>query len=141
MRRIFRTKPEAGGLSKTDSGSGVLNDYGYDLLPRKRDTVIQLADCDPHQNELAPLLGMDELQAFISPRTAEDERTDAAVAVRFFVNSRMTGIVGMVPRGLEPVVLQALTRLELAGRSTRIPAQVVKSRHGLRVELLMGKTR
>jgi hypothetical protein len=46
-----------------------------------------------------------------------------------------------VPRGLEGVVNEAISRLEMAGRKPRIPADVRRSRHGLRVELLMGKTR
>jgi hypothetical protein len=141
VRNIFSSKPETGGASKFDAGSGDWKHYRYDLLPRNRHVVIQLAESDPHQDELTRWAEYDELQAFIAPRTAEDERTDAPIAVRFFVDSRMTPIVGMVPRGLEPVVLEAVSRLEKAGRSTRIPANVVSTRHGLRVNLLMGETR
>lgn len=141
MRNPFRSATEPRVHPKNDEGSGEWKDYGYDLLPTGRNTTMQLAESDPHQAELAPLLDLDNLQAFISPRTIEEERTDAPLPVRFFVDGRMTGVVGLVPRGLEPVVFEAVVRLESAGRSNRIPATVVKTRHGLRVNLMMGKTR
>jgi hypothetical protein len=103
--------------------------------------VLQLAGSDPFQDEIARVAQAHPLEAFISKRTVEEERTDAPVAVRFFVESRMSGPVGYVPRGLEAVVLEAVSRLETAGRNTRIPAEIVKGRHGLRVNLLMGQTR
>jgi hypothetical protein len=53
----------------------------------------------------------------------------------------VVGPVGQVPRGLEAVVSEAITRLELAGRKTRIPVEVVRTRQGLRVDLLIGRTR
>ncbi len=60
--------------------------------------------------------------------------------VRFFTGRRMSGIVGYVPRGLEPAVIEALTRIE--GRSdNRIPASIIKKGGKLRVVLLMGATR
>jgi hypothetical protein len=86
-------------------------------------------------------VGAHELQAFVARRTPEEERTDAPLPVRFFVESRMTSIVGFVPPGLEPVVFEAMTRLENAGKSTRIPAEVVSTKHGYRVNLIMGLTR
>jgi hypothetical protein len=46
-----------------------------------------------------------------------------------------------VPRGLEAVVNETLSRLETAGRKPRIPAEVVRTKQGLRVDLLMGETR
>jgi hypothetical protein len=61
--------------------------------------------------------------------------------VRFFTGRRMSGIVGWVPRGLEPAVVEALVRLEASGRPTRLPVQIVKTRGVLRVEVLMGQTR
>jgi len=141
VRNIFRSANAGSVHPKNDAGSGEWKDYGYDLVPTNRNTVIQLAESNEHQDELEPLLGVDEVQAFVARRTIEEERTDAPLPVRFFVDSRMTGIVGLVPRGLEPVVFEAMTRLESAGRSNRIPATVVKTRHGIRVNLLMGKTR
>ena len=141
MRNIFGKQAEPSAYPKTDSGSGQLKDYGYDLIPLKKSTVIQLADSDSHQDTLADLVNAADVQAFIAPRTTEEERTDAPVPVRLFVESRMTPVVGMVPRGLEPAVLEALVRLERAGKSTRIPAAVVSTKNGLRVNLLMGQTR
>ena len=141
MRNVFGAERDPAGVSKRDVGSGSLKDYGYDLLPRKNNTVLVLAGSDPHQAELVALEHVSALQAFIAPRTAEEERTDAPIPVRFFAESRMTGIVGTVPRGLEPAVLEALVRLERAGRSTRIPAAIIKTRYGLRVELQLGATR
>lgn len=124
-----------------DAGSGRLDQYRYNLVPNNKNVTMQLAVSDPHQNELARLQGMAELQAFIAKRTLEEERTDAPLPVRFLVDGRMSEIVGYAPRGLESVVFEAIARLESAGRSPRIPAEVVKTRNGLRVNLLMGETR
>ena len=63
------------------------------------------------------------------------------MAVRLFVDGRILGPVGMVPRGLEGVVNEAISRLELAGRKPRIPVEIVRTRQGLRVDLQMGRTR
>jgi hypothetical protein len=52
----------------------------------------------------------------------------------------MSGIVGYVPRGLEPAVIEALTRLEERSNN-RIPATIIKKGGKLRVVLLMGQTR
>jgi len=71
----------------------------------------------------------------------DEERRDAPMEVRLFANSRITGVVGMVPRGFESVITETLIRLEDAGRKPRIPVQIVTTRHGLRVELLLGGTR
>ncbi len=139
--KIFGRSTNEGGYAKSDAGSGDLKQYKFDLLPANKNVTMQLAGSDPFQDELQKWADFDELQAFISPRTLEEERTDAPVAVRFFVDSRMTGIVGYVPRGLEAPALEALVRLGNAGRSTRIPAQITRTRNGLRVTLLMGLTR
>lgn len=131
---LFRSKP-------VDAGSGSLNQYRYNLVPNNKRVTLQLAGSDPHQDELLRLQAAPELQAFISKRTLEEERTDAPVPVRFLVDGRMSTVVGYAPRGMESVVLEALARLENSGRSPRIPAQIVKTRNGLRVNLLMGGTR
>ncbi len=123
-----------------DDGKGKLGQYRYDLIPANGRVTMTLAGSDPFQDELAKFQGSGELQAFIGKRTIEEERTDAPVAVRIFADSRMSGIVGYVPRGLEAAVFEALTRLEKIGK-TRIPARVDRSRVGLRLVLLMGKTR
>lgn len=130
-------------FDKKDVGVGKLNDYGYDMRPKNTRVTLQLAGSNPFQTEIADVQarGIGDLQAFIGRRTLEEERTDAPVAVRFFIESRMTPIVGYVPRGLEAVALDTLSRLETAGRSTRIPAEIVKTRQGLRVNLLVGRTR
>lgn len=129
-----------GAYAKTDRGAGKLGDYRYDLVPRNRKVIITLAGSDAYQSDLAELATEENLQSFIAPRTLEEERTDAPMAVRFFTGRRMTGIVGWVPTGLEPAVIEALTRLE--GRSdSRIPIEIVKRKGALRVNLLMGATR
>src|ERR1700710_1500390 len=109
----------------SDSGSGKLGDYKYNLVPANKRVSIRLADSDPYQDDLAELINEETLETFINARTIEEERTDAPMPVRFFTGRRMSGVVGFVPRGLEPVVIEALTRLE--GRSNnRIPATIIK---------------
>ena len=124
----------------SDSGSGKLGDYKYNLVPANGRVTIRLADSDPYQEELAELIGEESLQTFINSRTIEEERVDAPMPVRFFTGRRMSGVVGFVPRGLEPVVIEALARLE--GRSdNRIPATIIKKGGRFRVVLQMGQTR
>ena len=123
-----------------DAGRGSLNDYRYDLIPAKRTTTMRLAGSDPFQAELAEFAGQ-EVQLFFAKRTIEEERTDAPLPARIFAERRMSGIVGYIPRGLEPVIFEAISRLENAGRLARIPGVVASTRHGLRVDLLMGQTR
>lgn len=123
----------------SDSGSGKLADYKYDLRPANKRVTMTLADSDPYQEELASLVDEEELLTFINARTVEEERVDAPMPVRFFTGRRMSGIVGFVPRGLEPAVIEALTRLE--GRSNnRIPATIIKKGGRFRVVLQMGQT-
>lgn len=124
----------------SDAGSGKLKEYDYRLVPRNKKVTIVLGGSDPFQQELADLLQEENLQSFIASRTIEEERTDAPMPVRFFTGRRMSAIVGFVPRGLEPVIAEALTRLE--GRSdNRIPAQIIRKGGKLRVVLLTGLTR
>jgi hypothetical protein len=123
----------------SDSGSGKLSDYRYDLRPANKRVVIRLAGSDQYQEELAALAGEENLVTFINARTVEEERVDAPMPVRFFTGRRMSGIVGYVPRGLESAVIEALTRLE--GRANnRIPASIIKKGGKFRVVLLMGQT-
>ena len=131
---------DVASFSKTDLGKGRLRDYKFDLVPNSKRVTMVLAGSDPAQDELARVASADSLEAFVSPRTAEEERTDAPVPVRFFVDSRMSGIVGWVPRGLEPVIFETLTRLERVGKK-RIPARIDKTRYGYRVSLLIGLTK
>jgi hypothetical protein len=128
-------------FSKRDAGAGSFDQYGYDLRPKNARITMRLAGSDPCQEELARVLGSSSIEAFIASRTSEEERTDAPIVVRLFVEHRMTAAVGFIPRGLEAVALEAVARLERAGVASRIPAAIVKTRHGLRVDLLMGRTR
>jgi hypothetical protein len=123
----------------SDFGSGKLRDYRYSMVPNNKRVTIVLAGSDPYQDELQSLVSEEGLVTYIAPRTVEEERTDAPLAVRFFTGRRMSGIVGFVPRGLEAVVIDAVARIE--NRSdNRIPATIVKKGGALRVVLLMGAT-
>lgn len=140
---FFRRAPVSREYPKTDAGSGSFDQYAYSLAPKNKRVTMQLAGSDPFQDEIARVrdTGAGEFELFFAKRTIEEERTDAPLPGRFFAESRMSGVVGYVPRGLEPIVFQALSRLEMAGRSTRIPAEIVSTRNGLRVIVLMGRTR
>jgi len=131
----------AGDFPKHDSGSGSLDDYRFDLTPKSERTLIRLAGCDAHQEDIAKADAAQQLEAVIARRTPDEERTDAPMPVRLFADGRVLGPVGQVPRGLEGVVNEAVSRLEMAGRKPRIPVDIARSRHGLRVDLLIGKTR
>ncbi len=140
----FWSKPDTGdpSLPKHDRGTGSLDDYAYDLRPKK-DATIRLADSDQHQDELTPLRGEDEesMATAVSARTMQQEGVDAPIEVRIFAGRRVTGVVGVVPRGLESIVDEAIRRLEDRGDKPRIPVRVVETKRGLRVDLLMGRTR
>ncbi len=120
-----------------------MNNYKYDLIPSNGRVTLRLANSNPHQDEIAKVFesGGEGIETAISRRSPEDERTDAPLVIRLFAGGRVTGVVGTVPRGLEAVVDEALSRLEKRGVKARIPAKVVKTRDGLRVDLLMGQTR
>ena len=140
---FWNRAPVDTSLPKDDRGSGSFDDYKYDLLPTKAGTTLRLANSAPHQNELQRIIdsGESELETAISRRSAEEERTDAPMDIRLFSGSRVTGVVGRIPRGLEPVIDEALGRLDGAGKKARIPASVQKTRSGWRVDLLIGRTR
>jgi hypothetical protein len=128
------------GEMASDSGSGKLGDYKYNLVPANKRVTIRLADSDPYQEELASLVDEENLVTFIASRTIEEERVDAPMPVRFFTGRRMSGVVGYVPRGLEPAVIEALARIEDRSNN-RIPAVIIKKGGQLRVVLQMGDTR
>lgn len=132
------TEPQ---FAKTDAGKGSFRDYKYDLIPANRRVTMTLAGSDDAQDELERVAGLGDPRAFVGKRTIEEERTDAPLAVRVFAESRMSGVVGYVPRGLEAVVIEAVARLERAGEDTRLPMRIDRTRRGLRVVLLMGLTR
>jgi len=138
---LFRRGRGDPGFPKGDQGRGSLNDYKFDLLPAGASTTIRLAGSDLHQDLLRDLVGRDTIETAISRRTAEEERTDAPLQVRLFVDGRIVGPVGRVPRGLEGPVNEAISRLDMRGRKPRIPVEVKATRQGVRVDLLMGETR
>ncbi|MEO7121903.1 MAG: hypothetical protein ABI400_02065 [Lacisediminihabitans sp.] len=140
---LFRRTPESSEYPKTDAGTGSFDQYNYNLVPKNKRVTMQLAGSDPYQDEISRVLGQGEaeLDTFFAKRTDEEERTDAPLPARFFTSSRMSGTVGFVPRGLEPLIFETLSRLERAGRSARIPAEILTTRNGLRVVLLIGRTR
>ncbi|MCU1472453.1 hypothetical protein [Amnibacterium sp.] len=126
---------------KGDQGKGSLDDYKFDLTPANGKVTIRLAGSDPHQEVLASAERAEQVETAIGRRTDDEERTDAPMPVRLFVDGRIIGPVGMVPRGLEAAVSEAVSRLETAGRKPRIPVEVVRTKQGLRVDLLLGHTR
>jgi hypothetical protein len=128
-------------FAKTDAGKGNLRDYKYDLIPSNRRVTMTLAGSDEFQDEIQRVAAFSSPLAFIAKRTLEEERTDAPLAVRIFAESRMSGVVGYVPRGLEAVALENVSRLESRGENGRIPIKIDRTRQGLRVLLLMGLTR
>ena len=138
---LFRRSGGDPAFPKGDQGSGRLEDYKFDLLPANSRVTIRLAGSDPYQDLLRDLVGVEPIETAVTRRTEEEERTDAPIEVRLFANSRIIGPVGRVPRGLEAAVNEALSRLDIAGRRPRIPVEVVRTRRGLRVDLLMGETR
>jgi hypothetical protein len=138
---LFRRSGGDPEFPKGDRGRGSLNDYKFDLLPANSSTTIRLAGSDPHQDLLRDLVGLEPIETAISRRTAEEERTDAPLLVRLFVEGRIVGPVGRVPRGLEGPVNEAISRLDMKGRKPRIPVEIKATKDGVRVDLLMGETR
>jgi hypothetical protein len=138
---LFRRRGGDPEFPKGDQGRGSLDDYKFDLLPANRSTVIRLAGSDPHQDVLRDLIDVEVIETAIARRTAEEERTDAPIVVRVFANGRIVGPVGRVPRGLESVVNETISRLDMAGRKPRIPVELVRTKQGVRVDLRMGETR
>ena len=122
---LFRRRGADPSFPRGDQGTGSLDDYRS----------------DPHQDVIAELVGAETIETAIARRTAEEERTDAPMPIRLFADGRIVGPVGRVPRGLEAVVNEALSRLDIAGRKPRIPAEIVRTRRGWRVDLHLGATR
>jgi hypothetical protein len=138
---LFRRRGGDPDFPKGDRGAGSLDDYKFDLLPSSSRVTIRLAGSDPHQDLLADLAQAAAVETAIARRTLEEERVDAPLPVRLFADGRIVGPVGRVPRGLESVVNEALSRLDSAGRRPRIPVEVTSTKQGWRVDLLMGETR
>lgn len=128
-------------LPRDDRGFGSFDDYLYNLAPRSKRTKLVLANSNPYQDELreiAETAGEETIETAISARTLQAEGQDAPIEVRLFTGRRVSGPVGMVPRGLESVVDETLRRLDDKGLKARIPARIEKRREGYRVVLLMG---
>lgn len=138
-----KSGPGDESLPKTDRGSGSFDDYVGVLVPKNKKVTIRLANSDPHQDELADLAGEDpEVLSTATPaRTLDQERVDAPIEVRVFSGKRVSGVVGVVPRGLESLYDEAVRRLDGRGAKPRIPVAVVQTKHGYRLDLLMGQTK
>ncbi|UYN83649.1 MAG: hypothetical protein KIT89_13425 [Microcella sp.] len=129
-------------LPKNDRGSGSLSNYVGVLMPRNAKVTMRLAGSDPSQDELAALAAEEaELTTATPARTTAEEGVDAPIEVRIFSGRRVSGVVGTVPRGLESAYDEAVRRLDGRGSKPRIPVAAVKTKHGYRVDLLMGLTR
>lgn len=131
------------GDDRADRGRGTLRDYTYTLVPRFPSTTIRLAASDPCAAEIAEVLAASTgpLEAFVERRHPAEDRVDAPMAVRIHLGDELSGVVGYIPRGLEAVPQELLSRIARRGGRERIPAMVVRTRYGLRVDLLVGRVR
>ncbi len=130
-------------FDKNDVGKGSFNNYKYGLAPNNARVRLRLAGSNPFQAQLKELVegGAGPFETAISRRSQQQDAEDAPIEVRLFTGSRVSGPVGFVPRGLESVVDEALSRLDIKGRKQRIPVEIVRKGGLYRVELLMGQTR
>lgn len=130
-------------VDRNDRGKGSFSQYRYGLVPNNARVRMRLAGSNPFQEELRAIVdsGASPLETAFSRRTQMEDSIDAPIEVRLFTGSRVSGPVGWIPRGLESIVDEALSRLDLASRKQRIPAQIVRQGGQFRVELLMGQTR
>ncbi len=130
-------------LDRNDLGKGSLSNYRYGLAPNNARVRIRLAGCNAHQSELKQMVdeGASGLETAIGRRSQQEDATDAPIEVRLFTGTRVSTPVGWVPRGLESVVDEALSRLDLNGRKQRIPVEIVRKGGRYRVELLIGLTK
>lgn len=134
--------PRAPGVpDRHDVGAGSLADYTYGLFPRFTNVILRIAGSMPFQEELQQLFDAPSppQEAFIERRRPAEDRVDAPMPVRLWTGSELSGIVGYVPRGLEAPIDACLGRLSDRGKGPRIPCSIVATRHGLRVELGMGR--
>jgi hypothetical protein len=130
-------------FDRNDQGKGSFNDYRGLLAPKNARVRLRLAGSNPYQQELRDIVdsGTTPLETAISRRSQQEESVDAPIEVRLFTGSRVSGPVGIVPRGLESLVDEALSRLDINGRKQRIPVEITRKGGLYRVELLMGQTR
>ncbi|WP_374945440.1 hypothetical protein [Agreia sp.] len=124
-----------------DVGAGSLADYTYSLFPRFTSVILRVAGSMPFQTELKQLRESHPppREAFIERRRPAEDRIDAPMPVRLWSGSELSDVVGFVPRGLEAPVDACLGRLSDRGKGPRIPCSIVSTRHGLRVDLGMGR--
>jgi len=132
---------ELPSFERGDTGKGSFNDYRYALVPNNARVRLRLAGSNAAQETLAALHGEKNLETATPKRTLAQDAADEPIEVRLFTGARVSAPVGFVPRGLESVVDEALSRLDIAGRKQRIPVEIVFKRGVYRVELLMGQTR
>ncbi len=130
-------------FDRNDLGKGSLSQYRGVLVPANHRVRLRLAGSNAYQHELQAIVesGASPLETAIGKRSQQEEGADASIEVRLFTGSRVSGVVGLVPRGFESVVDEALGRLDTLGRKQRIPVEVVRKGGLYRVELLMGLTR
>jgi hypothetical protein len=128
---------------RNDRGKGSFNDYRFGLAPNNARVKMRLAGSNPHQELLREIVesGAAPLETAISRRSQQQDAEDAPIEIRLFTGARVSGPVGWIPRGLESVVDEALSRLDIAGRTQRIPVEIVRKGGLFRVELLLGQTR
>ncbi|MEP6481773.1 MAG: hypothetical protein ABJA94_07170 [Rhodoglobus sp.] len=130
-------------FDRNDLGKGSLNQYRGILVPTNARVKLQLAGSNPYQDELRTIVesGASPLETAMGKRTQQEEGVDAPIEVRLFTGSRVSGVVGLVPRGFESVVDEALGRLDILGRKQRIPVEIVHKGGLYRVDLLVGRTK
>lgn len=130
-------------FDRNDLGKGSFRQYRFGLVPNNARVRMQLAGSNPAQNELRAIVesGASPLETAISRRSLQEDSVDAPIEVRLFTGSRVSPPIGWVPRGLESIVDEALSRLDIAGRKQRIPVEIVRKGGLYRVELLMGQTK
>lgn len=133
---------EFDNLDRNDLGKGSFNQYRGLLVPKNARVRLRLAGSNPHQEALKEIAqNGGTLETAISRRTQQQEGKDEPIEVRLFTGSRVSGVVGHVPRGLEALVDEALGRLDSNSRKQRIPVEIISKGGLYRVELLMGQTR
>ena len=130
-------------FDRNDLGKGSLNQFRGVLVPVNSRIRIRLAGSNQFQQELKDIVetGETPLTTATARRTQQQEGADTEIEVRLFIGSRVSGPVGLVPRGLESVMDEALSRLDISGQNQRIPVEIVRKRGLFRVELLIGQTR
>jgi hypothetical protein len=131
-------------LPKSDRGFASLDDFDFRLMPKNARVTLTLADSDSHQDELRKIVESGEhesAETAVSPRSMADERVDAPIPVRLFLGRRVSGVVGMIPRGFESLFDENVRRIDDRTGKTRIPVRIDHKKGAYRVVLLLGKTR